>query len=54
MLKKRQLQYTLYFGIAKIDQETVAHAWIRSGQHWIVGYQPHIQYAVVGVYAWVQ
>lgn len=53
MLKKRQLQHTLYFGIAKINQETVAHAWIRSGKHWIVGYQPHIQYAVVGVYAWV-
>ena len=55
MLKRRKLQYTLYFGLTHAgDKSKRAHAWLRSGKHWIVGYQPHTHYAIVGVYAWVR
>ena len=52
MLKRRGLQNTLYFGVAKGNSDPIkAHAWLRCGDRWVVGYQPHIQYTIVGVYA---
>ena len=53
MLSRRGLQSTLYFGLTreKKDNSLSAHAWLRSGDCWIVGYHPHIYYTVVGTYA---
>ena len=52
MLSRRGLQNTLYFGVAlSQDRSLLAHAWVRSGDQWIVGYQPHMNYQVVGSYA---
>lgn len=52
MLKRRGLQSTLYFGMVKEkDQSLIAHAWLRCGKHWIVGFHPQIQYTIVGTYA---
>jgi hypothetical protein len=54
MLARRKLQSTLYLGVARGDQEgLIAHAWLRSGKHQIVGYQTAISYTIVGSYAWL-
>ena len=54
MLKRRGLSSTLYFGMVK-DQEKkwLAHAWVRCGDQWLIGYYPSIPYTVVGTYAWL-
>lgn len=52
LLTRRGLPSTLYFGMIKNkDQEWAAHAWIRCGDQWFIGYEPHIPYAIVGTYA---
>lgn len=54
MLKRRKLQHTLYFGLMHTPSHSkMAHAWLRAGEHWVIGYQPQVHYAIVGVYAWV-
>ena len=54
MLCRRKLANTLYFGLSKqIGREAfVAHAWLRCGEHYIVGYTSQMQYTIVGSYAW--
>ena len=53
MVVRRGIQSTLYFGMARVeDQSLMAHAWLRSGNKWIVGYQPNMIYSIVGAYAW--
>lgn len=53
MLVRRRLQSTIYFGMARDQsQKLIAHAWLRSGNCWVIGYQPQVAYRVVGVYAW--
>lgn len=52
MLRRRRLQTTLYFGLTRNKNHIlIAHAWLRCGDCWIVGYQPEMQYTIVGVYA---
>jgi hypothetical protein len=52
MLSRRKLPSTLYLGMSKNTQEKwTAHAWIRAGQDWVVGYNPCQSYTVVGTYA---
>jgi hypothetical protein len=54
MLARRQLANTLYLGMVKNDQkEWLAHAWVRCGNDWVIGYQAGINYTVVGTYAWI-
>ena len=53
MLKRRGLQSTLYFGVVRAKEGGAlnAHAWLRCGDRWMVGYHPHINYTIVGTYA---
>lgn len=52
MLSRRGLQSTFYFGVARgEDASILAHAWVRSGQQWIVGYQSAMKYHIVNSYA---
>ena len=52
MLKRRGLQSTLYFGLVKGQESALnAHAWLRCGDRWIIGYQTQVAYTVVGAYA---
>lgn len=52
LLSRRGLPCTFYFGVARgQDYTLLAHAWIRSGNQWIIGYQPEMNYYVVASYA---
>lgn len=55
MLRRRNLDHTLYFGMVKnsvSSEQWLAHAWVRCGNCWVIGYEPHIPYTVVATYAW--
>lgn len=52
MLTRRGLHTTLYLGMRKDNNKNwLAHAWVRCGDHWVIGYQPEWVYTVVGAYA---
>ncbi len=52
MLGRRRLQSTLYYGMMRDEKKKwLAHAWIRCGDQWVVGYQPDTHYTVVGTFA---
>ena len=52
VLARRKISTTLYFGMIKDDTgKWLAHAWVRSGDQWVIGYQADKQYTVVGSYA---
>lgn len=52
LLTRRHLPSTLYLGMIKNESgQWTAHAWVRCGSIWIVGYQPNQAYAVVATYA---
>lgn len=52
MLACRGIPSTLYLGMIKdAEGKWTAHAWMRSGPHWVIGYQPQCAYTVVGTYA---
>ncbi|OGT35222.1 MAG: hypothetical protein A3F11_02130 [Gammaproteobacteria bacterium RIFCSPHIGHO2_12_FULL_37_14] len=52
MLKRRGLQNTLYFGMKhEQDHSFGAHAWVRCGNRWVVGYHSQIDYIIVCTYA---
>ncbi len=52
MLARRQLPSTIYYGMIKDGAGNwVAHAWVRCGDQWVIGYHPQKQYTVVGTYA---
>ncbi|MCD6046681.1 MAG: hypothetical protein K0S08_328 [Gammaproteobacteria bacterium] len=54
MLARRQLANTLYLGMIKNEQKAwLAHAWVRCGNDWVIGYQAGVNYTIVGTYAWV-
>ncbi len=54
MLNRRRLPNTLYFGMMRDENKAlVAHAWLRCGDRWIVGYQPHQPHTLVATYAWM-
>jgi len=52
MLARRRRASTLYLGMAKTpENQWTAHAWVRSGDEWVVGYDSNRQYTIVGTYA---
>lgn len=52
MLARRRLPTTIYFGMLKKDLcEWTAHAWVRCGDRWVMGYQGNQKYTVVGTFA---
>lgn len=52
LLYRRQLPSTLYLGMEKDPAGTwKAHAWVRCGPHWAIGYSSLSQFSVVGTYA---
>ena len=54
MLFRRGFPVTLYLGMRKNEQQQwVAHAWVRCGTEWVIGYDSNIKHTVVGVYAWI-
>ena len=51
MLARRNFSSTIYYGMIKDEAGIwLAHAWIRCGDQWVIGYHPLKQYAVVGAY----
>ncbi len=53
LLKREGFSSTVYIGMnKKTPQKWDAHAWVRTGTHWGIGYQPQTHYTVVGWYAW--
>ena len=52
LLYRRHLSSTLYLGMEKnVGGEWKAHAWVRCGPHWAIGYSSLSQFSVVGTYA---
>ncbi|MBU0515534.1 MAG: lasso peptide biosynthesis B2 protein [Proteobacteria bacterium] len=52
MLRRRGVPSTLYLGLAKDETEKLeAHAWLRSGEIIITGYQEMDRYTVVSTFA---
>jgi hypothetical protein len=54
ILSRRGFASTLYFGVRKSEETKDlldAHAWVRCGDVYVIGYQPLSQFTVVGSYA---
>ncbi|GIP43224.1 hypothetical protein J45TS6_16830 [Paenibacillus sp. J45TS6] len=52
MLQRRRIASTLYFGIAKNDdQQLIAHAWLRSGTLYVTGAEGIEKFTVVNKFA---
>jgi hypothetical protein len=52
ILTRHRLPSTLYLGMIKnSDKKWVAHAWVRCGDQWVIGYQYDKNYSIVGTYA---
>lgn len=52
LLSKKRYDHTLYFGLLKNGSgQWLAHAWLRCGSVWVIGYQPENDHTVVGTYA---
>ena len=51
MLERRGIDSTLYMGTSK-DQsgKMIAHAWLRSGPHYLTGVEAMEQFTVVGIF----
>ncbi len=52
MLARRGLPSTTYYGMKRdASGNWIAHAWVRCGSIWAIGYQHGEEYTVVGAYA---
>ncbi len=52
MLERRSIESTLYLGTARDDTgEMIAHAWLRSGDVYVSGYEGMKKFTVVGKFA---
>lgn len=52
MLKKRNLECTLYLGTAKDENgKLIAHAWLRSGSYYITGAEGKEKFTILGKFA---
>lgn len=52
MLEKLGVESTLYLGTARSESgEMIAHAWLRSGRHYITGAEMMGEFTVVGTFA---
>ncbi|MGO4109172.1 lasso peptide biosynthesis B2 protein [Paenibacillus sp. YAF4_2] len=51
MLERRQIESTLYLGTMKNEQGKMnAHAWLRTGPHYLTGAEIMERYTVVGIF----
>lgn len=51
MLEKRRIESTLYLGTTKNEKGTMsAHAWLRTGSHYVTGAEIMDRYTVVGIF----
>ncbi|WP_336788238.1 lasso peptide biosynthesis B2 protein [Paenibacillus sp. MMO-177] len=51
MLEKRQIESTLYLGTTKnYEGKMTAHAWLRTGPHYVTGADIMNRYTVVGIF----
>jgi hypothetical protein len=52
MLFRLGLPSTLYIGMKRSSEgQWKAHAWVRCGSSWVIGYRPQEQYTVLGSFA---
>ncbi|MDR2037519.1 MAG: lasso peptide biosynthesis B2 protein [Bacteroidales bacterium] len=52
MLHRRNIQSTIYMGVAKNDRgRMIAHAWLRSGNIWVSGGRNRQKYTIVGCFS---
>jgi hypothetical protein len=52
MLERRQIESTLYLGVAKDEKgKMIAHAWLRSGSYYVSGSEGMDKFTVVGKFA---
>lgn len=51
MLKKRNIESTLYLGTAKDETGLIAHAWLRSGTFYVSGLEGMPKFTVVAKFA---
>lgn len=52
LLNTRGISTTLYLGMKKTeDSKWTAHAWVRSGNRYVIGYEPGMNHTVVGTYS---
>jgi hypothetical protein len=55
VLGRRNLPTTAYYGMIRDEAgQWTAHAWVRCGNVWAIGYHPGKEYTVVGCYARVK
>jgi hypothetical protein len=51
MLKKRNINSTIYFGVRKPEDKLEAHAWLKVGDSFVVGQKNHETFTVVAYYS---
>ncbi|MEH7112169.1 lasso peptide biosynthesis B2 protein [Neobacillus niacini] len=52
MLERRQIEGTLYLGVAKDETgKMIAHAWLRCGSYYVSGFEGMEKFTVVGKFA---
>lgn len=51
MLKRRGIASTLYLGVKMKDGGLDAHAWLRSGQYYLTGFENMREYRVISTFA---
>lgn len=51
MLKKRNINSTIYFGVRKSEDRLEAHAWLKAGEAFVVGQRNHETFTVVAYYS---
>ena len=53
VLKRLKINHTIYFGVHRDDSnKLLAHAWLRSGNQIITGYDSHNQFVVINSYGY--
>lgn len=50
MLLKRKIESTIYFGVRKKDKNLEAHAWLKTGENFVIGEKQSDTYTVVSFY----
>ncbi len=51
MLKKRNIDSTIYFGVCKNNSKLEAHAWLKINEVFVVGERNHKKFTVVAWYS---
>lgn len=50
MLSKRKIESTIYFGVRKKNEKLEAHAWLKTGDNFVIGERQCETYTVVSFY----